>query len=466
MVGTCPAKNLLHCGDNFFLLPPVTNEKKSRILAQSQLVIDRIARHRHAAVGFATVSVLGMAAAFAVAPTDDSRHVQLQTVVEKLALPAVTISLSEQESYIREERVQRGDTLPSLLSRLGINDQEALSFLRLDTIAQQMARQLRPGKSVTAKTGDGGELLALHFPVSGKDTLIIVERGQHGFIAQEQPVSLETRTIVRSGEVRYSLFGATDAAGIPDGVATQLAEIFGGDIDFHRDLRKGDRFSVVYEMLYQRGQPVRSGKIIAAEFTNDKRTYQAYWYVAEGSRGGYYTADGKSLRKAFLRSPLEFSRVTSGFTTSRFHPVLNTWRAHKGVDYGAPIGTRIRSVADGTIEFAGRQGGYGNLLIVRHQGIYSTAYGHLNGFAPGIRKGTRVAQGDILGYVGQTGLASGPHLHYEFRVRNQQVNPLAVTLPTTQPLDTAQLPRFKASTEPLRAQILVLEDLPTLASID
>ncbi len=466
MDGTRPTKNLLHCGDNFVLLPPVTTENKTDILAQSQTAIDRIARHRRIAASFAAVSALGMAAAFAVAPNDDGRNLQLQTVVEQLAIPSVAILPSERESYVREERIQRGDTLASLLSRLGINDQEALSFIRTNVVAQQIARQLRPGKPVTARTGEGGELLSLHFPVSGKDTFIVIERGRQGLVAQEQTIALESRTIVRSGEIRYSLFGATDAAGIPDSIATQLAEIFGGDIDFHRDLRKGDRFSVVYEMLHQRGQPVRGGKIVAAEFTNDRKTYQAYWYASEIDKGGYYTADGKSLRKAFLRSPLEFSRVTSGFTTNRFHPVLQTWRAHKGVDYGAPTGTKIRSVADGTVEFAGRQGGYGNLLIVRHQGTYSTAYGHLNGFAPGIRKGSRVTQGDTIGYVGQTGLASGPHLHYEFRIRDQQVNPLAVTLPTTIPLEAAQLPRFKAKTEPLRAQIMMAKEATELASID
>jgi murein DD-endopeptidase MepM/ murein hydrolase activator NlpD len=271
---------------------------------------------------------------------------------------------------------------------------------------------------------------------------------------------------MRAGEIRYSLFGATDSAGIPDAVATQLAEIFGSDIDFHRDLRKGDRFSIVYEMLYQRGQPVRSGRIVAAEFTNDRKSYQAYWFAGEDGKGGYYTAEGKSLRKAFLRSPLEFSRVTSGFSSSRFHPVLQTWRAHKGVDYGAPVGTRVRSVADGVVDFAGRQGGYGNLLIVRHQGTYSTAYGHLNGFAPGVRKGTRVAQGDTIGFVGQTGLASGPHLHYEFRVRDQQVNPLAMTLPTALPLEPGQVSRFKAATAPLNTQLRLAAEATDLAALD
>lgn len=435
------------------------NSQKSRILAQSQLVIERLSRPKRAAIGLAILSTFGMVTAFAVAPAADSTPVTLQTVVERLATPSVAVIPGTDHGFLREEVVQRGDTLANLFSRLGITDKEAFEFVRSDSTAQAIARQLRPGKQVIARTTDSGELLALHFPVNGKDTVLAVTRGKAGLQAVEEAVALETRTEVRTGEIRYSLFGATDAAGIPDNIATQLADIFGGDIDFHRDLRKGDRFSVVYEMLYQRGQPIRGGRILAAEFTNDQKTFQAYWFVgAQGKQGGYYTADGKNLRKAFLRSPLEFSRVTSGFTTNRFHPVLKTWRAHKGVDYGAPVGTKVRSVADGTVEFAGRQGGYGNLLIIRHHGAYSTAYGHLNGFAPGMRKGSRVLQGETIGYVGQTGLASGPHLHYEFRVRDQQVNPLAITMPPAPALTTAEIARFRTQTEPLRAHIQMSQD--------
>jgi murein DD-endopeptidase MepM/ murein hydrolase activator NlpD len=272
--------------------------------------------------------------------------------------------------------------------------------------------------------------------------------------------------VARSGEIRNSLFGATDAAGIPDAIAIQLAEIFSTDIDFYRDLRKGDRFSLVYEVLSQRGQPVRTGRILAAEFTNDQKAYSAYWFQAEDGKGGYYSADGKNLRKAFLRSPLEFSRVTSGFSSGRLHPVLNIMRAHKGIDYGAPTGTRVRSVSDGTVDFAGRQGGFGNLVVIKHQGAYSTAYGHLNGFAAGIRKGTRVNQGDTIGYVGQTGLATGPHLHYEFRVNAQQVNPLAVNLPSAVPLAAAQIGQFKSLTAPLRTELAVARQQVNLAALE
>lgn len=427
-------------------------------------MIERLSRHRRSAAAFALVSAFGFVTAFAIAPSDHAEPLSMQTVIEPLSTNSVAV-ISSNDSFLREEIVHRGDTLASILVRLGIDDREAFEFIRTSSVTQPIARQLRPGKSISARTNSNGELLSLYFPVSGKDSWIVVSRGNQGISAEEQTIALESRTTMAGGEIRYSLFGATDAADIPDAIATQLAEIFSGDIDFHRDLRKGDRFNIVYETLYQRGQPVRSGRILAAEFTNDRTTYQAFWHAANGGKGGYYNAEGKSLRKAFLRSPLEFSRVTSGFTSSRFHPVLQTWRAHKGVDYGAPTGTRIRSVADGTVEFAGRQGGYGNLLIIRHQGTYSTAYGHLNGFAPGIKKGARVAQGDTIGYVGQTGLASGPHLHYEFRIRNQQVNPLSVTLPTTVPLDPAQLPSFMADIAPLRAQVQLAKEMTEITTL-
>ena len=377
----------------------------------------------------------------------------MHTVLEQLSTPAATLINDENPSFLREERIQRSDTLSSLTARLGISDQDALEFMRMNSETRAIARQLRQGKVVSAKTGEQGELIALYFPLNGKDAMLVVERRGNSFVSSEQVLQLEPQIVVKSGEIHSSLFSATDALGIPDAIATQLAEIFGGDIDFYRDLRKGDRFSLVYEILTHRGQAVRSARILTAEFINNQKVYSAYWFQTEDGKGGYYTADGKTVRKAFLRSPLEFSRVTSGFTNARFHPILQTWRAHKGVDYGAPTGTPVRSVADATVEFSGFQNGYGNMIILKHQGLYSTAYGHLNGFAAGIRKGSRVGQGDTIGYVGQTGLASGPHLHYEFRVNSQQVNPLAVTLPTTISLEAAQIARFKATTGPLRGQL-------------
>ncbi|MEI7614195.1 MAG: peptidoglycan DD-metalloendopeptidase family protein [Betaproteobacteria bacterium] len=425
------------------------NRQKSRILAHSKPAIERLLRHRWAVTGVGGCALLGMMTAFALTPSGTEENLSLQTVLEQLATPSPTLINTGNAGFLREERILRSDTVSSLITRLGISDPEAQEFVRKAPETQAVARQLRPGKIVTAQTGEAGELQALYFPLNGKDATLVIERKGNQFIASEQLLKLEPQTVVKSGEIRSSLFGATDAAGIPDAIATQLAEIFSGDIDFYRDLRKGDRFSLVYETLTHRGQPIRTGRILSAEFINNQKVYSAYWFQAEEGKNGYYSADGKNLRKAFLRSPLEFSRVTSGFSTSRFHPVLQITRAHRGVDYGAPIGTKVRSVADGSVEFAGWQGGYGNLLILKHQGAYSTAYGHLSQFAPGIRKGARVSQGDAIAYTGQTGLSSGPHLHYEFRVNSQQVNPLAVTLPAAIPLQASQINRFKATIAPL-----------------
>jgi murein DD-endopeptidase MepM/ murein hydrolase activator NlpD len=360
---------------------------------------------------------------------------------------------SGRAEFVREERVQRSDTLSSLFSRLGINDREALAFVSYDADVGIVGRQLSPGKTVTVKTDRDGRLAAFRFPLNGKDSMLVVERKEGKFTVDEQAMRLVTQIHVNAGEIVSSLFGATDEAGIPDAIAMQLAEIFGSDIDFYRDLRKGDRFSVVFESVTYNGRYIRSGRILAAEFTNDKKTYQAYWFEAEKGKGGYYDSDGKNLRKAFLKSPLEFSRITSRFRSARVHPVLHSIRAHKGIDYGAPMGTRVRAVADGTVMFAGWQGGYGNLIVLKHQGRFSTAYGHLNGFAAGIRRGARVDQGDTIGFGGQTGLASGPHLHYEFRVNGEQIDPMTVALPDAIPLSAAQLPRFKTATGSLFAYL-------------
>lgn len=392
----------------------------------------------------------------ALGSVDDAPQtvVPQQQVVEQLALPPLVAADDSGQSFLREERVQRGDTVPGLLQRLGVDDPAALGFLKGSATAQSLYRQLGPGKILTARTGPQGELQSLVFPLNGgKDRALVIERktGPQGdtFAALEQVLPVETLVQMKSAEITYSLFGASDAAGIPDSVAIQLADIFGGDIDFHRDLRKGDRFSVIYESVNYLGRAVRSGRILAAEFVNNGKVFRAAWFAdpAGGENSsGYYTADGKNIRKAFLRSPLEFSRITSGFSSARFHPVLQKWRAHRGTDYGAPVGTRVKATGNGTVDHVGVQGGYGKVVILRHQGRYTTLYGHLSGFAPGLRKGSRVSQGDVIGFVGATGLASGPHLHYEFRVNDIHQNPLAMALPSAPPLQPEQLGLFRATT--------------------
>jgi len=411
----------------------------------------------------------------ALGTVNETRLVDIpqQQVVERLALPALDAAPDTAQSFLHEERVQRGDTVMGLLQRLGVDDPAAVGFLKNSATTQSLFRQLGPGKNVTVRTGPRGELQTLIFPLNGgKDQALVVERKADGtgnpFSASEQALPLETRIVMKTAEISYSLFGASDAAGIPDAVATQLADIFGGDIDFHRDLRRGDRFAVIYESINHLGRPVRGGRILAAEFVNNGKAYRAAWFAdpAGGTNsGGYYTADGKNIRKAFLRSPLEFSRITSGFSLARFHPVMQKWRAHKGIDYGAPTGTRVKATGDGTVEYVGVRGGYGKVVILRHQNRYSTLYGHLSGFAPGLRKGNRVGQGDVIAFVGATGLATGPHLHYEFRVNEVHQNPLAMALPSAPPLLPAQLGLFRAQTGTHLARIDLIRGL-NLAQAD
>jgi murein DD-endopeptidase MepM/ murein hydrolase activator NlpD len=270
---------------------------------------------------------------------------------------------------------------------------------------------------------------------------------------------------VRTGEIKTNLYSATDEAGLPEAAANQLNELFSGDIDFHHDLRKGDKFTVVYEMTYSNGALLHTGRIQAAEFINQGHAYRAVYFQKDAQHGDYYTPEGKSMHKAFLRSPVEFSRISSGFTTARFHPILKKWRAHKGVDFAAPMGTRVKVTADGIVSLVGKQNSYGNVIMVNHQGRYTTVYGHLSRFAKGLHQGQRVAQGDVIGYVGMTGWATGPHLHYEFRVNGQQRDPLRVALPDAKPIDSTYLAGFQPVANDFVARLNLLRNT-NLAKLD
>lgn len=440
-------------------------KEKTRILAHLLRLSTAKPGPLWAAVGIAGVFLFGMVAAFGTSPSTLELQAPQQTVIEQLAVAADITATHSSDSFVHEELVQRGDTVASLLARLGIQDDAAFQFLHNNASTQTIFRQLRPGKTVTAHVSNNGELLALIYPLNGMDRALFVERRDGRLEAKEHALRLDTQVQMKSGEVRYSLFGATDAAGMPDSVAIQLADIFGGDIDFHRDLRRGDRFSVIYETLSYLGKPMRTGRILAAEFVNNGKTYRAVWFEDANGKGGYYTADGKNIRKAFLRSPLEFSRITSGFTSSRFHPILQKWRAHKGVDYGAPVGTRVKSTADGIVDFVGNQGGYGRVVILRHQNRYTTLYGHLSRFAAGIKAGAHISQGDVIGYVGTSGWSTGPHLHYEFRINGVHQNPLAIALPGAPALGPTQLVQYRAYAQSQLARLNLIKD-SNLALID
>jgi murein DD-endopeptidase MepM/ murein hydrolase activator NlpD len=421
------------------------------ILAQSDSPRDRAPRRRAVLAIGAAALLLGIAATGTVPePPPPQRHV----VVEALALVVPDPTARPVQRYWHETRFERGDTFAALLARLGVDGAETAQLLKQNGGARPF-RSLRPGMAVRAQTSELGQLLGLRFLSGDGTTVLGFARDGAGFRVVEERAALARHVFLKSGEIESSLFATADAIGLPDSTTVQMADVFSGDIDFHRDLRRGDRFRVVYEVVHHDGRPLEAGRVLAAEFVNDRKTYRAVWFVDETGKGGYYTADGKNLHKAFLRSPLEFSRVTSGFKL-RFHPILREWRAHQGVDYGAPAGTKVRATADGTVESAGWQNGYGNVVVLRHGGGTTTLYAHLRGFASGIKRGASVAQGDAIGYVGASGWATGPHLHYEFRVNNQHRNPLTVAIPAAEPVAPQRMAAFRAAAGPLAAQLELL----------
>jgi murein DD-endopeptidase MepM/ murein hydrolase activator NlpD len=409
--------------------------RKTRILSASALLL--------------TVCAFGAAGVAPLAP--DAADLPVKSIAQELALPNLSEQIAALETrdqrFVREEKIRSGDTLATLLNRLGVDDAAAAAFIKSDQTAHEVL-QLKAGKRVQVQTADNGKLLWLSTTVvDGKDNPvknIEISRKSDNFVASEVAASIEKRIEMRSGEIKSSLFAATDAAQIPDPIATQMVNMFATDINFSSDLRRGDRFNVVYEAFWQNGEYVRTGRILAAEFNNAGKTYQSVWFDEPNSQqgGGYYGFDGKSLKKAFLKSPIEFSRISSGFSM-RLHPISGKWKQHKGVDFAAATGTPIHASGDGTIDFAGTQRGYGNVVVIKHWGNFSTAYAHMSRFANGMHKGAKVSQGEVIGYVGTTGWSTGPHLHYEFRVNNEARDPLTVDVPNAQPLAGAELERFR-----------------------
>lgn len=403
------------------------------------------------------------AAGFAPAVPDTS-DAPVHAIVKDLELPDLQQQVAQladrQEYYVNEDRVRSGDSLATLLTRLGVDDNAAANFIKSDTLARAVM-QLRAGKRVMARTSEDGELQQLTTTLGdgrdGSTNNLVITRDGDNFKASTVPAVLERRIEMRSGMIRSSLFAATDNAQIPDGIATQIVDMFATNINFASDLRRGDRFNVIYETFYNNGEPVHTGRVLAGEFTNAGNIYQAVWFDEPGSKtgGGYYSFDGKSLKKAFLKSPLAFTRISSGFSM-RLHPILGKWTQHTGVDFAAPTGTPIHASGDGVIDFVGQQNGYGNIVVIKHWSGYSTAYGHMSRFAAGIQKGMKVSQNEVIGYVGMTGWATGPHLHYEFRINNVPRNPLSVEVPNAAPLANAQLQRFRTVSADMTRRLSLL----------
>ena len=350
----------------------------------------------------------------------------------------------------RTESTRSSDTFDSLLKRLNIDDAAAAAFLRTDANAR-IVLSGRAGKNVTAEVSDNQQLLKLSMRwASDDETLfkrLVIERTGTTLSSRIETAPYVATARLASGSIESSLFAATDEARIPDTIATQMAEMFSSDIDFRRALRKGDRFNVVYEALEADGETLRTGRVLSAEFVNAGKAFQAMWFQAPADamgvagKGGYYTLDGKSLRRAYLSSPVEFSRISSGFSM-RFHPILQKWRAHLGTDFAATTGTPARTVGDGVVEFSGVQNGYGNVVFIKHRNGHETVYAHLSKLL--VQRGQNVSQGQTVGLVGSTGWSTGPHLHFEFRVNGTQQDPMTIAKQSeTIPVSTAALPLFR-----------------------
>ena len=349
--------------------------------------------------------------------------------------------------------VSRNDTMDRLFRRFELNLGDLASLRNLPELRSQFDR-LKPGEMLRLMHRDG-ELVGLERKLSDSETLKVT-RDANGFTSDVLENPLEVRTKTASATIQSSLFQAAADAELSDHVAFDLAEIFQYDIDFVLDIQSGDRFTVVYEEVFQDGVPLRIGNILAAKFVNDGREYRAVRYVDAEGRGQYYSPDGKSLRKAFIRAPVQFSRISSRFNPSRKHPVLNRIRAHRGVDYAAPVGTPVRAAGEGRVKFVGQQGGFGNVIELEHGSGVVTVYGHLSRFAAKLRRGQRVEMAQVIGYVGMTGLATGPHLHYEYRIRGVHKNPQTVPLPDAEPIPNAEREHFLTDT----ASLVNLLDLP------
>lgn len=413
-------------------------------------------------VAVSSLPLFGVVAAFGLAPDTNALNITPATITQAIVLPAHAHG-GDAGTFERESVIQPGDTLTRALSRLDIDELEIQRLMATDAV-RKLAASIRPGKRIQATTTQDGQLVGIQFERNDGASLT-VSRQDDSFVAAESKALLETRVVMRSGRILSSLYGATDSAGIPDSIANQLAETFSTSLDFREDLRRGDTFSVIYTVDYRNGEPVAAGRLLAAEFVNAGKPYRAILFRDANGREGYYTPEGESLKKGFLRSPLEFSRVTSSFSNSRKHPVYGFHRAHTGVDFGAPTGTRVKATGDATVVFAGRKGGYGNLVILRHPNGYETYYAHLSRFATGMRPGRSVGQGDVIAYVGSTGASTGPHLHYEVRIGGKPQNPMAIKLPGSPPLAAAQRATFLAQTSDWAEKLELLRGT-NLAALD
>jgi murein DD-endopeptidase MepM/ murein hydrolase activator NlpD len=395
-------------------------------------------------------------AAMATAPTPSA-------VGDENRQPLGILSLAPRlDRYLQAERVRKGDSIANVLSRMGAHDPELIKFIAKNPSAQPFAK-IQTGRTVQAELGADGKIFSLHYLQPALDdedgsvtpgTRFSLLRGDEGFVVKHETSQLSTYTDTKVFAIRSTLAAAADSAKIPESVANQIVDLFSDVIDFEKEARRGDRVKVIYQTVADAQSldaPV-PGRVMAVEWISGKRAYTALWFgdAKSPDSGEYYGFDGKSLRKSFLRYPIEFARISSEFSESRKHPIFKDWRAHKGVDFAAPLGTKVRATGDGSIEFIGAQRGYGNVVTIKH-GKYSTTYAHLNQFTDGLQVGSKIKQGDVVGFVGRTGFATGPHLHYEFKVDGEHADPLTAELPTRGPLDTANKKLLAGQAEQIKS---------------
>jgi murein DD-endopeptidase MepM/ murein hydrolase activator NlpD len=430
-------------------------------------------RHSHGLTAAVLTLLTGFAvAAFGIAPlAPDASELPRRLIQEPVDVEGLTAQLDALAAHAlelsRSGLTQVNDTADTLLRRLSVFDPVAVTFIRTDRQARRLFEG-RAGKMVQLRATEDGSLIELvaRFAAEGELALthfrrLTIAKAGGQWQSRLEVAPLQSQTRLGSGTIRSSLFAATDEAKLPDRVAAQMVEMFDTDIDFHRELRKGDTFSVIYEALTADGQPISwadgAGRTLAAEFVNNGRTHQAVWFAYANGKGAYFGLDGRSKRRAFLASPMAFSRVTSGFAT-RFHPIFQTWRKHNGIDYAAPTGTPVQTVGDGLVDFAGQQNGYGNVVIVTHSNDRKTVYAHLSRID--VKRGQRVEQGQCIGAVGATGWATGPHLHFEFRLHGEHQDPRQVARASESlEIDSTSRPRFEQLAQRAKTGLDVAETL-------
>jgi murein DD-endopeptidase MepM/ murein hydrolase activator NlpD len=426
---------------------------------------------KQATAVIALLLLCGGGAAFGVATLDpEPERITVREVLQDVDTLPLDAQFRELEDHsfnlYRTETTRASDTVEALLTRLGLTDAAAASFLRREPSFRTQVLG-RSGRTVSVEANDHNELMKLTVrwtpDSSGNFKRLVIDRAAPGiFVSHVDSAPLVARLRLGSAVVRSSLFSAADEAHVPDPVVSQMVEIFSNEIDFRHDLRQGDRFNVVYETLEADGEPMRTGRIVSAEFVNGGKPYSAVWFQPPAGKGAYFTLDGQSLQAQYLATPLEFSRISSGFAM-RMHPIAHQWKAHLGVDFAAAIGTPVRTVGEGSVEFAGEQNGFGKVVIVRHNNAEQTVYAHLSRIS--VHAGQEVAQGDLIGAVGQTGWATGPHLHFEFRVNGVHQNPTQMARRHEQSVLSAELrPEFERVAQSMRVQLAAAARETMLAS--